>query len=120
MSERPQEWTGDTVRGLLPHENPCWIEEEGSRTYLSDKDLEPIARAHNAALAATYEQHHTELWRQCERLRDQLAAAEREELDVIKEGLAEHGYTFTGNIADATLHFIQQLKQQLAAREKGK
>jgi hypothetical protein len=76
MSEQPQEkWTGDTVRGLLPYENPCWIEEDGSRTYLSDKDLEPIADAHNAALAATYEQHHTELWRQCERLREQLAAA---------------------------------------------
>jgi hypothetical protein len=45
-------------------------------------------------------------------------AAEREELDAIKEGLVKHGYTFDGNIADATLHFVQQLHDKLADERK--
>jgi hypothetical protein len=40
---------------------------------IGEKDNE--IRALQQQLAATYEQHHTELWRQCERLREQLAAA---------------------------------------------
>jgi hypothetical protein len=117
MSEQPQEWTVTQI-GQVMYGDKCLV------TAFNYAEGKALVDAHNAELQARllnqayqYGLAHGETAK--------LLVAEREkvdemrgELDAIKKRLAEHGYTFDGNIADATLHFVQQLQDKLAAERR--